>query len=64
MPGSTDGSNYTTRASSAGYTCNPATGNTATVTFTAASVRYVRLTFTANAGWPAGQLCEPQVYAS
>jgi Alpha-1,3-glucanase catalytic domain D1/NedA-like, galactose-binding domain/F5/8 type C domain/Pectate lyase superfamily protein/Abnormal spindle-like microcephaly-assoc'd, ASPM-SPD-2-Hydin len=64
VQGSTDGSNYTTLASSAGYTFNPATGNTATVTFTAASVRYVKLTFTANTGWPAGQLSELQVYGS
>jgi hypothetical protein len=27
-------------------------------------VRYVRLTFTANTGWPAGQLSEVQVYSS
>ena len=64
VQGSADGSNYTTLASSAGYTFNPAAGNTATITFTAASVRYVKLTFTANTGWPAGQLSELQVYAS
>jgi hypothetical protein len=64
IQGSTDGSNYTTLAPSAGYTFNPATGNTVTVTFSAASVRYVKLTFTANTGWPAGQLSELQVYTS
>jgi hypothetical protein len=58
------GSSYTTLAASAGYTFNPATGNTATVTFPAADVRYVMLTFTANTGWPAGQLSELQVYSS
>ncbi len=47
-----------------GLHLQPATGNTATVTFTAATVRYVKLTFTANTGWPAGQLSELQVYAS
>ena len=61
---SADGTNYTTLAPSAGYTFNPSTGNTVTVTFSAASVRYVKLTFTANTGWPAGQLSELQVYAS
>ena len=64
VQGSTDGTNYTTLAASAAYTFNPSTGNTATVTFTAASVRYLKLTFTANTGWPAGQLSELQVFAS
>jgi hypothetical protein len=49
---------------SAGYTFNPSTGNTASITFTAATVRYVKLTFTANTGWPAGQLSELRVYTS
>jgi chitodextrinase len=64
IQGSTDGSNYSTLAASQGYTFNPSTGNTATVTFGATSVRYVKLTFTANTGWPAGQLSELQVYSS
>jgi len=64
IQGSTDGSTYTTLAASAGYTFNPSTGNTVTVTFAAAQVRYVKLTFTANTGWPAGQLSELQVYSS
>ena len=64
IQGSTDGTNYTTLAPSAAYTFNPATGNTVTVTFTAASVRYLKLTFTANTGWPAGQLSELQAYTS
>jgi hypothetical protein len=61
ISGSTDGSSFTTLDGSASYTFNPAAGNTATATFTAASVRYVRLTFTANSAWPAGQLSELQV---
>ncbi len=64
IQGSTDGSNYTTLVGSANYTFNPSTGNTVTVTFTAASVRYLKLTFTANTAWPAGQLSELQAYAS
>jgi hypothetical protein len=64
VQGSTDGSSYTTLAASAGYTFNPATGNAVTVTFAAASVRFVKLTFTANTAWPAGQLSELQVYSS
>jgi hypothetical protein len=64
IQGSTDGSTYSTLAASAGYTFNPSTGNTVTVTFSAAQVRYVKLTFTANTAWPAGQLSELQVYSS
>jgi F5/8 type C domain/Pectate lyase superfamily protein/Abnormal spindle-like microcephaly-assoc'd, ASPM-SPD-2-Hydin len=64
IQGSTDGTNYSTLVGSAGYTFNPATGNTVTVTFSPASVRYLKLTFTANTGWPAGQLSELQVFSS
>jgi hypothetical protein len=64
IQGSTDGSSFTTIAASRGYGFDPAAGNTATATFGAASARYVRLTFTANTGWPAGQLSELQVFAS
>ncbi len=63
IQGSTDGTNYTTLAGSTGYTFN-SPANTVTVTFPAASVRYLKLTFTANTGWPAGQLSELQVYHS
>jgi hypothetical protein len=61
---STDGSAFATIAASRGYGFDPATGNTATATFSATSARYVRLTFTANTGWPAGQLSELQVFGS
>jgi hypothetical protein len=61
ISGSTDGSSFSTLDGSASYTFNPSSGNTATATFTAATVRYVRLTFTANSAWPAGQLSELQV---
>jgi chitodextrinase len=62
--GSTDGSNFSTVVGSAGYTFNPATGNTATITFSSAQARYLRLNFTANNGWPAGQASEFQVYSA
>ncbi|HEV2342868.1 MAG TPA: discoidin domain-containing protein [Actinocrinis sp.] len=64
IQGSTDGTNYTTLVASQGYTFNPSTGNTASVTFTSSSVRYVKLTFTANTVWPAGQLSELQIFSS
>ncbi|MEV4753709.1 discoidin domain-containing protein [Micromonospora sp. NPDC049559] len=62
--GSTDGSSYATVRASAGYVFDPSSGNTATVTFPATSQRYLRLTFTGNTGWPAGQLSEFEVYAA
>ncbi|NUR92747.1 MAG: glycosyl hydrolase, partial [Nonomuraea sp.] len=58
VQGSTDGSSFTTLSASAARTFNPA----ATITFAGATVRYVRLTITANTGWPAGQLSEFEVY--
>jgi hypothetical protein len=62
--GSTDGSTFVTIVASASYTFNPSTGNTVTITLPAASYRYVRANFTANTGWPAGQLSEFQVWSS
>ena len=64
IQGSTDGTNYSTVVGTANYTFDPSTGNTVTVTFSSASVRYLKLTFTANTAWPAGQLSELQAYAS
>jgi chitodextrinase len=63
--GSTDGANFGTVVGSARYTFDPATANTATIVFpTTANVRYLRLNFTANTGWPAGQVSEFQVYSA
>ncbi len=59
---STDGSTWTTVKASASYAFNPASNNTVTITFTATTARYFRLNFTANTGWPAGQLSEFQVW--
>jgi len=62
LQGSTDGSNFATILASAGYTFDPASGNTVTITFTATNTRYVRAAITANTGWPAGQVSEFQVW--
>ncbi|MDF3287913.1 discoidin domain-containing protein [Streptomyces silvisoli] len=63
--GSTDGSTYRTILGSTGYRFDPASGNTASVTLpSGTSIRYLRLTFTANTAWPAGQLSELEAYAS
>ncbi|QKW21607.1 discoidin domain-containing protein [Kitasatospora sp. NA04385] len=65
VQGSTDGTTFTRLLAPAGRVFDPATGNTATLALPAgSSTRYVRLVFTANTGWPAGQVAELQVYAS
>ncbi|WP_369393474.1 glycosyl hydrolase family 28-related protein [Streptomyces sp. CG1] len=61
--GSTDGSNYSTVVGSQGYRFDPATGNTATVPLPSSTdLRYLRLTVSANTGWPAGQFSEVEAY--
>jgi hypothetical protein len=60
--GSTDGSTYTTVVGAQGYRFDPATGNTVTVTLPGATVRYLRLSVSANTGWPAGQFSEVEAY--
>ncbi|MEV4316645.1 discoidin domain-containing protein [Actinocrispum sp. NPDC049592] len=47
---------------SSGYTFSPSSQNTVTVTFGPVTYRYLRLFFTANTGWPAGQLADLQAY--
>ncbi|WP_344553033.1 discoidin domain-containing protein [Kitasatospora saccharophila] len=65
VQGSTDGTTFTRLLAPAGRVFDPATGNSATLTLPAGtSARHLRLVFTANTGWPAGQVAELQVYAS
>jgi hypothetical protein len=61
---STNGTTFSTAVGSAGYTFNPASGNTVSITVPGTSARYLRLNFTANTGWPAGQVSELEVYPS
>ncbi|HUD16136.1 MAG TPA: RICIN domain-containing protein, partial [Acidimicrobiales bacterium] len=50
--GSTNGSTFTQIVASAGYTFNPSTGNTVTISLpSGTSAQYVELSFTANTGW-------------
>ncbi|MFE1882620.1 discoidin domain-containing protein [Streptomyces diastatochromogenes] len=61
--GSTDGSAYSTVVGSQGYRFDPATGNTATVSLPGSTnLRYLRLSVSANTGWPAGQFSEVEAY--
>ncbi|MEI8407802.1 MULTISPECIES: CARDB domain-containing protein [unclassified Kribbella] len=55
---STNGSSYSTVVGSTAYSFTPAGNNTVTIDFATTSARYVRLTVTANTGWPAAQLSE------
>ncbi|MFI5695718.1 CARDB domain-containing protein [Kribbella sp. NPDC051586] len=56
VQGSANGSSFTTLVSSTAYSFGG--GNVVTIDFTNTAARYVRLTFTANTGWPAAQLSE------
>ncbi|SBT39127.1 discoidin domain-containing protein [Micromonospora auratinigra] len=62
VQGSTTGASFGTLVGSASYAFDPAGGNTVTVTVPTASTRYLRLLFTANSAWPAGQLAELEIY--
>ena len=61
--GSADGSAYSTVVGAQGYRFDPATGNTATVSLpSGTNLRYLRLSVSANTGWPAGQFSEVEAY--
>ncbi|MEV4636927.1 CARDB domain-containing protein [Actinoplanes sp. NPDC049548] len=62
VQGSTDGTGFSTLSASAGRVFDPASANTVTIGFTAATTRYVRIAITGNTGWPAGQLAELEIY--
>jgi len=61
--GSTNDTTFTQIVASAGYTFNPSTGNTVTISLpTGTSAQYVQLSFTANTGWSAAQLSEFEIF--
>ncbi|WP_037908913.1 choice-of-anchor D domain-containing protein [Actinacidiphila yeochonensis] len=62
VQGSTDGNSFSNLAGSANYTFDPASGNTVTINFTAATARYVRINITANTGWSQAQLSDLEVF--
>lgn len=61
VSGSADGSTFAVLAPSAGRVFDPAAANLVTIGFVPVSVRYVRVTISANTGWPAAQLAELEV---
>ncbi|MCZ4610326.1 glycosyl hydrolase family 28-related protein [Streptomyces sp. Lzd4kr] len=61
--GSTDGSNFSTVVGPTGYRFDPATGNTVTIALPAGTgLRHLRLSVSANTGWPAAQFSEVEAY--
>jgi hypothetical protein len=62
LSGSADNATYTSIVGAASYGFDPASANTVTITFPATSRRYLRLTSSANTGWPAAQIAELEVY--
>ncbi|MFE1957784.1 discoidin domain-containing protein [Streptomyces sp. NPDC059479] len=62
--GATDNTPFSPLTSQAAHAFDPATGNTVTLPVASGlSARYIRVQFTANTGWPAGQLSGLSVYA-
>jgi hypothetical protein len=64
IEGSNDGTNFSTLVANAQYTLAPETGNTVSATFTASSVRYVRVSVSASTDWNAraGQFSDIEVF--
>ncbi|MFG2359157.1 discoidin domain-containing protein [Streptomyces sp. NPDC048521] len=62
LQGSTDNQNFTDLTASKAYTFDSGNDQSATISFDTTTTRYVRALFTANTGWPAGQLSELEVY--
>ncbi|MFD8042818.1 discoidin domain-containing protein [Streptomyces chartreusis] len=61
--GSTDGSNFSTVVGATGYRFDPATGNTVTVALPGGTaLRHLRLSVSANTGWPAAQFSEVEAH--
>ena len=61
--GSSNGSSFSQIVGSAGYTFNPSTGNTVTISLpSGTSAQYVELSFTGNTGWDAAQLSEFEIF--
>ncbi|MCW1098294.1 discoidin domain-containing protein [Streptomyces sp. RS2] len=59
---SENGSDFTDLTAAKAYTFDAAGGQSATITFDAATTRYVRVLVTANTGQPAAQVSELEIY--
>ncbi len=61
IQGSIDNNEYTKIVDAAKYTFDPANQNTVTISLPTTSVRFLKLIFSANSAWPAGQIAELEV---
>ncbi|MCX5011286.1 discoidin domain-containing protein [Streptomyces sp. NBC_00555] len=62
LQGSANGSDFTDITASRGYDFNAAGGNAVTITFDAATTRYLRVLISLNSVQPGGQLSELEIY--
>ncbi|MFJ4584617.1 discoidin domain-containing protein [Streptomyces echinatus] len=62
IQGSTDDRNFADLTASKPYTFDSGNDQSTTIGFDTTTTRYVRVLFTANTGWPAGQVSELEVY--
>ncbi|MFJ1700773.1 discoidin domain-containing protein [Streptomyces sp. NPDC088252] len=62
LQGSTNGSDFTDLTASKAYTFDSAGGQSAAITFDAATTRYVRVLITANSVQPGAQVSELEIY--
>ncbi|MFF9276588.1 discoidin domain-containing protein [Streptomyces griseosporeus] len=62
IQGSANGTDFTDLTASRAYTFDAASGNSASITFDAATTRYVRVLVTANTVQPAAQISELEIY--
>ncbi|WP_325564988.1 choice-of-anchor D domain-containing protein [Actinospica sp.] len=61
--GSANGTSWSTLVPSAGYTLNPATGNTVSINLPSGTTdQYLQLSFTGNTGWTAAQISEFEIF--
>ncbi|WP_428933769.1 discoidin domain-containing protein [Streptomyces sp. ACT015] len=62
VQGSTDNANFTDLTAAKAYTFDSGNDQSATLSLDTVTTRYVRILFTANSAWPAGQVSELEVY--
>jgi hypothetical protein len=62
VTGSADGRTFSTLTGSGRHTFDAATGNRVTLRFARTEKRYLKISISANTGWPAGQLSEVEAY--
>jgi hypothetical protein len=62
VQGSPDNQNFTDLTASKAYTFDSSGDQSTTIALDTVTTRYVRVLFTANTAWPAGQLSELEVY--